>query len=395
MDAFYASVEQRDNPQYRGKPVVVGADPQGGKGRGVVSAASYEARTFGIHSAMPISQAFRRCPQAVYVGVRMARYQAVSARIFEIFHRYTDLVEPLSLDEAFLDVTGSRRLFGGAEIIAQRIQEKIWQDERLDASVGVATNKFVAKVASDLKKPKGFVVVSPGEENTFLKDLPIEWLWGVGPKTSQRLHEMGYVKIGEIARQNQEIIRSQFGSSGIRLWQLANGLDDRPVVAEEPAKSIGSETTFPRDISDTNLLRQTLLSLSETVAQRLRAEEVGARTLTLKYRDETFHTMTRSKALSEWTDQSPALYRAALQLLSRVSIKGRKIRLLGLSASNLVTVQTTRQLSLFETHSFGNRQLSEAIDSIRRRFGDEAVRPGSLTERTGQGSNADDRKIQG
>ena len=381
MDAFYASVEQRDHPQYRGKPVVVGADPQGGKGRGVVSAASYEARDFGIHSAMPISQAYRRCPRGVYVPVRMDRYQEVSNRIFDIFHRYTDLVEPLSLDEAFLDVTGSRRLFGGAEIIGQRIQEKIWKEESLQASVGVATNKFIAKVASDLKKPKGFVVVPAGEVARFLKDLPIHWLWGVGAKTTERLHRLGYVKIGDIARQNQHTFRVLFGALGTRLWQLANGLDDRPVVADEPAKSIGAETTFSRDTGDGPILRQTLLALADRVAQRLRAGRIAAKTLTLKYRDETFHTTTRSMAIEHCVDHTTVLYRAALQLLSRVPEKKRKVRLLGLSASTLISVHTAQQLSLFEDHVERNTQLSDAIDNIRQRFGDEAVRPASLLER--------------
>ena len=381
MDAFYASIEQRDHPHYRGKPVIVGADPRGGKGRGVVSAASYEARAFGVHSAMPISQAYRRCPSGVFVPVRMARYQEISARIFEIFHRYTDLVEPLSLDEAFLDVTGSRRLFGGAEIIGQRIQEKIWKEENLQASVGVASNKFIAKVASDLKKPKGFVVVPPGDGAQFLKDLPIRWLWGVGAKTTDRLHRLGYVKIGDIARQHQQTFRVLFGALGTRLWQLANGLDDRPVLAEEPAKSISAETTFSQDTSEGPLLRQTLLALADRVAQRLRAGRIAAKTLTLKYRNETFHTTTRSMAIDECADQASALYRAALELLSRVPDKKRKVRLLGLSASTLISVHATQQLSLFEDRPERQVKLSDAIDTIRNRFGDEAVRPATLLER--------------
>ena len=381
MDAFYASVEQRDHPSYRGQPVIVGADPQGGKGRGVVSAASYEARAFGIHSAMPISHAYRRCPKGVFVPVRMERYQEVSTRIFDIFHRYTDLVEPLSLDEAFLDVTGSRRLFGGAEIIGRRIQEKIWREERLQASVGVASNKFIAKVASDLKKPKGFVVVPPEEVARFLKDLPVHWIWGVGAKTTERLHRLGYVNIGDIARQNQQTFRVLFGVLGTRLWQLANGLDDRPVVADEPAKSIGAESTFSQDTGDGAIIRQTLLALADRIAQRLRAERTAAKTVTLKYRDDTFQTTTRSMAIDECVDQTTGLYRAALQLLSRVPDKKRKVRLLGLSASALISVHMPQQLSLFEDQRVRNIQLSEAIDKIRQQFGDEAVRPASLLER--------------
>jgi len=241
MDAFYASVEQRDNPRIRNQPVIVGADPQEGRGRGVVSAASYEARLFGIHSAMPIGLAYRSCPNGVFLPVRMDRYAEVSVRIFEIFRRYTDLVEPLSVDEAFFDVSGSHRLFGPAETIGRRIQEKILREERLMASVGVATNKFVAKVASDLKKPNGFVVVLPGEECKFLHDLPVERLWGSGSSTTKQLNQVGCTLIGDVARQNQESLRGLFGKLGTQLWYLANGYDDRPVVPDKLPKTISAE----------------------------------------------------------------------------------------------------------------------------------------------------------
>ncbi len=199
MDAFFASVEQRDHPEFRGKPVIVGADPKEGKGRGVVSAASYEAREFGIHSALPIGQAYRRCPHGIFLPVRMARYQEVSSHIFSIFRRYTDLVEPLSVDEAFLDVTGSLRLFGTPQAIGAQIQRDIWEDVHLNASVGVATTKFVAKVASDLQKPQGFVIVPDGTARAFLHDLPITRLWGAGPKTANLLQRRGYETIGQLA----------------------------------------------------------------------------------------------------------------------------------------------------------------------------------------------------
>ena len=378
MDAFYASVEQRDQPSYRDKPVIVGADPQRGKGRGVVSAASYEARVFGIHSAMPINQAYRRCPKGVFLPVRMARYQEVSSRIFAIFHRYTDLVEPLSLDEAFLDVTGSLRLFGTAEEIGRRIEAEIAQEEHLSASVGVATTKFVAKVASDLRKPKGFVIVEPGKEVEFLKDLPVERLWGAGPKMAKQLHRLGYRTIGDIARQGQAELAALLGQSGVHLWELANGIDPRPVIPDEPAKSIGSETTFQVDTADPNVIRQTLLELAEHVGQRLRADECLAGTLTLKFRDETFHTLTRAMAISEPTDQAPVLYRTALTLLDRIPFSGQKVRLLGLSASHLSTSAERQQLSLFGETPKRHSQLTEALDKIRTRFGDSAIKPGSL-----------------
>ena len=378
MDAFYASVEQRDQPSYRNKPVIVGADPQRGKGRGVVCAASYEARVFGIHSAMPINQAYRRCPQGVFLPVRMARYQEISVRIFAIFHRYTNLVEPLSLDEAFLDVTGSLRLFGPAEEIGQRIQAEIAQEEHLSASVGVAATKYVAKVASDLRKPKGFVTVEPGKEVEFLQDLPVERLWGAGPKTAQQLHRLGYYTIGAVARQGQAELEAVLGQPGVHFWELANGIDPRPVIPDEQAQSIGSETTFKKDTADPKVIRQTLLELAERVGRRLRTADTLAGTLTLKFRDETFRTLNRSMALAVPTDQAPVLYRTALTLLDRVPFSGQKVRLLGLSASHLSTSAERQQLSLFEETPKRQCQLTDALDKIRTRFGDSAIKPASL-----------------
>ncbi len=378
MDAFYASVEQRDHSAYRDKPVVVGADPKNGHGRGVVSAASYLARSFGIHSAMPISQAFRRCPTAVFLPVRMRRYQDVSKRIFEVFHRYTDLVESISLDEAFLDVTGSHALFGSAETIGKRIQDMIWKQERLHASVGVASNKFVAKVASDLKKPQGFVVVPNGTEREFLKKLPIDRLWGAGVKTTKVLHQAGCRTIGDIAQRPQGALRSLLGKPGAHLWQLAHGLDDRPVVPDSSAKSIGAETTFMRDTQDQEVIRRTLLRLSERVAQRLRSDGVLARSLTLKFRNELFETITRTSRFPASTDQASDLYAVALKLLSRVSPSAFKIRLLGLSATQFTVVDVNEQLVLFDSVRQRNIQRTRAMDRIRDRFGDESIQLGSL-----------------
>lgn len=380
MDAFYASVEQRDHHTYRGCPVIVGADPQGGRGRGVVSAASYEARAFGIRSAMPISQAYRRCPEGVFLPVRMSHYQAVSAQIFQIFGRYTDLVEPLSLDEAFLDVTGSLRLFGPAESIGRRIQAEIRDETGLGASVGIAANKFVAKVASDLRKPNGFVVVPPGQEVGFLQGLPIERLWGVGPKTAGRLRRMGLTTIGEVAARSQMELAADFGQLGAHLWELAQGIDVREVIPEEPAKSVGAETTFSEDTADPARIRQALLALSERVARRLRVDALQAGALTLKLRDETFRTQTRSVSLSEPTDQSQDLYRMALMLLERLPTLGRKVRLLGVAASRLSDLRGSGQQLALELDPAGakQRRLTEAVDRIQARFGKGAIRPASL-----------------
>lgn len=380
MDAFYASVEQRDHPVHRGRPVIVGADPQGGRGRGVVSAASYEARAFGIHSAMPISRAYRRCPEGVFLPVRMSRYQAVSSHIFRIFGRYTDLVEPLSLDEAFLDVTGSLRLFGSAEAIGRRIRMEILTETELGASVGIATNKFVAKVASDLRKPNGFVQVPPRQEAPFLQPLPIERLWGVGPKTAGRLRRMGCVIIGDVAARPQLELAAAFGQLGAHLWELAHGIDTREVIPEEPAQSVGAETTFPEDTADPVRIRQTVLALSEGVARRLRVDAIQAGALTLKLRDETFRTQTRSVSLSEPTDQSQDLYRTALMLLERLPSSGRKVRLLGVTASRLSDLMGSWQQLSLELNPAGakQRRLTEAVDRIHARFGKGAIRPASL-----------------
>ena len=380
MDAFYASVEQRDNPAFRGKPLVVGADPKKGKGRGVVSAASYEARMFGIHSAMPISRAYRRCPKAVYVPVSMARYREVSVRIFDIFHHYTDMVESLSLDEAFLDVTGSYRLFGNAETIGRRVQERIWKEERLSASVGVGSNKFVAKVASDLEKPKGFVIVTPGNESKFLQGLPVERLWGSGLKTTRRLHQLGYYKIGDLSREIPTNLRAQMGKLGIHLWELANGRDNRPVRPAESQKSLGAETTFSSDTADFVVVHDTLLALAERVTQRLRDGHVYAKVLTLKYRDETFQTWSRSMVLPNKTDQASVVFRSALSLIERVPARKRNVRLLGLSASNLSHESLGQQLSLFNVKENQDDQLTRAVDSIRRRFGGQSIQPATLLE---------------
>src|SRR5262245_39586133 len=231
MDAFYAAVEQCDHPAYRGRPVIVGADPQGGRGRGVVSTASYEARPFGVHSAMPISQAYQLCPQAIFLPVRMGRYHEVSERIFAIFQRYTDVVEPLSIDEAFLDATSSTRLFGAVEDIARRIKRDIVREERLVASVGVAPNKFLAKLASDLGKPNGFLVLHEADVEVFLHDLPVSRLWGVGKQTARQLEALGLRTIGQVAQWPQAQLSRRFGSLGTHIWRLAHGFDDRPVTS--------------------------------------------------------------------------------------------------------------------------------------------------------------------
>ncbi len=379
MDAFYAAVEQLDHPEYRGRPVIVGADPKGGKGRGVVSTASYEARPFGVHSAMPISQAYRLCPHAIFLPVRMARYHEISARIFAIFQRYTDVVERLSIDEAFLDVSGSTRLFGPVEDIAQRIKQDIVRDERLAASVGVAPNKFLAKLASDLSKPDGFLVLHEADVETFLSGLPVSRLWGAGKQTTRQLEALGLRTIGQVAKWPQAQLSKRFGSLGVHIWRLAHGIDDRPVMPHRDPKSIGAETTFGEDTDDVEILRRTLLELAEKVGQRLRAEGFMATKVTLKYRDADFMTLTRTQSLAEPTAVVLDLYHAASKLFGQLPSPRRKVRLLGIAASELTSL-AQHQLSLFADTTHKRLQAERAEDAIKARFGPQAITRAALLE---------------
>jgi DNA polymerase IV len=381
MDAFYAAVEQLDHAEYRGRPIIVGADPKRGKGRGVVSTASYEARPFGVHSAMPISQAYRLCPQAIFLPVRLGRYHEVSERIFTIFQRYTDVVEPLSIDEAFLDVTGSTQLFGPVEAIAQRIKQDIVREERLVASVGVAPNKFLAKLASDLSKPDGFLVLHRGDVEAFLHDLPVGRLWGVGKQTTHQLEALGLRTIGQVAQWPQAQLSKRFGSLGTHIWLLAHGIDDRPVTPHRAPQSIGSETTFAEDTDDAEILRRTLLELAEKVGQRLRAEGFMAMKVTLKYRDADFVTLTRTRSLPEPTAVAIDIYHAASELLGQVPSMRRRVRLLGIAASEL-TVPALQQLSLFSAMTHKRLQAERAEDAIKARFGPRAITRAALLDPT-------------
>jgi DNA polymerase IV len=397
MDAFYASVEQLDHPTYRGKPVVVGADPRGGKGRGVVAACSYEARPFGIRSAMPISQAYRLCPQAVYVRPRMSRYAEMSDRIFAILREYTDLVEPLSIDEAFLDVTASQRLHGPAACMGRTLKDRIRRELGLVASIGLAPNKFLAKVASDLGKPDGFVVVSQGKEREFLDPLPISRLWGVGPKTEARLKRLGLQTIGQIARMPVETLETMLGSAGRDLWELANGMDDRDVTSEQEAKSIGAETTFEQDTEDREEIRTTLLELSDRVGRRLRQEGYLAGGATLKFRDHLFRTTTRASVLARPSDVGDDLFREAWSLLQRVDWAGKRVRLLGVTATHLhLAAESSRgQLPLFSPPADPRHRLARTVDTIRARFGTESITRASLLPKRRQRQTQRRRQGQG
>jgi nucleotidyltransferase/DNA polymerase involved in DNA repair len=379
MDAFYAAVEQRDDPALRGQPVIVGADPRGGRGRGVVSTASYEARRFGVASAMPISQAFKLCPQGVYLPVAMEKYARVSSQVMEILGHFSDLVEPVSIDEAFLDVTGSRRALGDGETIARRLKGEIQRETELTASVGVASSKLVAKVASDMRKPDGLVVVPPGAEADFLAPLAVRRLWGVGPKVEESLAKLGVRTIGELAALPQERLARRFGSHGHDLLALARGLDDRPVVSDRgEAKSMGQEHTYESDTADLGRLRRTLLGLADGVAQRLRHHGLQARTITLKYRDETFHTATRAETLAAPVDSGNDLFRTAWALFQGVH-GPRKVRLLGIYASGFGAA--AGQLGLFPSPA---SPADRVRDTLEARFGTRTVTRASLLERSGK-----------
>lgn len=296
MDAFYASVEERDRPELLGKPVIVGGSPEK---RGVVSAANYIARRYGVHSAMPSATAHRLCPHGVHLPPRISYYAKISRQIREIFERFTPLVEPLSLDEAFLDVAGSEHLFGSAVDIAKQIRRAIRNELRLVASVGVAPNKFLAKIASDLRKPDALVVVEPDKVREFLDPLPVQRLWGVGKQSSQVFERLGIRTVGQLRGWPLDAILARFGCSGEHLWNLAHGRDDRAVVTEREAKSISHETTFEWDIHDKDVLRAWLVDLVEQVGCRLRQHGLRGRTVHLKVRFADFSTITRSQTIPE------------------------------------------------------------------------------------------------
>ena len=376
MDAFYASIEQLDHPEYKGRPVIVGADPKTGKGRGVVAACSYEARKFGIRSALPISRAWKLCPQGVYVRPRMNRYVEVSQQVMDVFRRYTDLVEPLSIDEAFLDITGSVALLGPADEIARSIKKAIREATGMTASVGLAPNKFLAKIASDLKKPDGLVVLQEDDVDQFLRDLPISRLWGVGPKTEARLHEMGFRTIGQLASASRESLVRTLGSLGEHLYQLSHGKDDRQVVPDWERKSVGTETTFDEDTDDRDLLLRTILELSDHVAERLRKDEYRARKVTLKLRYSNFSTHTKQHSLDRLIQTGDEIAAVARQLFSQFPLN-RKIRLIGVSAGDLHRGrEDPEQLTLFAT-SNPKEKLGHAVDEIKEKFGIDSLRRGS------------------
>ena len=377
MDAFYAAVEVLDAPELKGKPVVVG----GNKERGVVSSASYEAREFGVHSAQPIATALRLCPHGVFLPVRMWRYQEISQQIFRIFQRFSPLVEPLSLDEAFLDVTGSIRLFGSPEEIARKIKEQVVEETGLTVSAGVAPSKFVAKIASDLEKPDGLTIVLEGTVKEFLEPLPIEKLWGVGKATRKILAHLGVKTIGDLGCLSSKLLVRKLGKPGLHLYLLAKGIDQREVEPEREVKSIGHEDTYPVDISDLGEARKQLLSLANRVAKRLRGYGLVGKTVTLKVKYYDFVQITRSITLGEPTDDSTEIFQTCCNLLGKTEVGRRRVRLFGISLSQLSDSEEGKQLALFaKERPDKRRRLNKALDTISEKFGDGAIVPGTLLE---------------
>lgn len=382
MDAFYAAIEAREDPEIAERPIVVGADPQAGRGRGVVAACNYAARRFGIRSAMPISEAYRRCPHAVYLRPRIKLYSQVSARIMAILEGFTELVERISIDEAFLDVTESKRLFGDGVTIARKLKQEIWEAERLTVSVGVAPNKFLAKLASDLEKPDGLVVVEPGSEAAFLRPLSVERLWGVGEKTARRLHGLGLKTIGDLADSPPALLERRLGQAhGRHLHQLANGVDDRPVHTGGGRKQIGRETTFGIDTTDREFVRTTLLALTEDVSAHLRRKGLAARTIILKIRFAPFDTHTKRRTVSSSLSTTEAIYSIARELLVAVDSGATPIRLIGIGVSGLHEPQD-KQLGLFQEDGRDNSaKVAEVLDSFSERFGRNALKRAKLLRR--------------
>lgn len=373
MDAFYASVEQRDFPELRGRPVLVGGDP---RSRGVVAAASYEARGFGVRSAMPMAQAIRLCPQAEIRPPRFRDYRKASVQMREILSRYSPLVEPLALDEAFLDVAGCEKSVGSPREIGLRIKDEIRRELALVASVGIGPVKFVAKLASDLGKPDGFVHVADGEVIEFLGPLGVERLWGVGPATLKRLHGLGFRRISQLQDVRCEILENALGSQGSHFWRLARGIDPRAVHPNGDPKSLSHETTFPSDIRDPEVLRAELHELTDQVCARLRREHSLASAVTLKIRFESFQTMTRSAHWRRPTDSTEVIWEQVKKIWSQEPWWDRApIRLLGVALGGLSRPKEYRQLDLFdEFDEESKRNVDVAVDQIREKFGVHALR---------------------
>ncbi len=369
MDAFFAQIEQRDNPKYKDTPLIVG----GPLHRGVISSASYEARKYGLHAGMPLSKAKKMCPGGIYVPVNMEKYITESEKIKNIFFQFTPLVEMMGSDEGFMDITGCQKLFGDAVEIAKKIKGRIYEQTNLTSSAGIAPNKFLAKLASSLGKPNGLTVLQNTKKvRQKIKQLPISYIWGVGRVGQQTLNHMGINTIGQLADTPVHILESKLGQNGKIIHQLANGIDNRPVVPNQEPKSMGRETTYDQDIEDSAILKSTLLLLSQKVARNLNYKQYKAKTLTLKLRFADFKTITRRLTLERHTSNIMEIYRTAVKILEKTDISKKKIRLIGLTAGNLkpASMLTT----LFSDQEYERHEnITQAIEQISEKFGRDKI----------------------
>jgi len=380
LDAFFASVEQRDNQIYQGKPLIVGGISGGGGNlnRGVVHAASYEARKYGIRAGMSIWEARQKCPRGIFVPSRMSRYLEISKKFFQICSNYTPLVEPLGMDELFLDVSGCESLFGTAETIGKKIKERVYRELGLKVSVGIAENKFLAKISTNLGKPDGFYIIPPEDTQKILYSLPISALWGIGRKTEELLKKSGVYGVEQLAKMPDSIIENLLGKNGKKIKLLAQGIDQSPVTPPSKVKSIGRETTFPTNIIEKAILIKELLKISQIVGYAARKEDYKGRTITLKIRFHNFATFNKSKTLENPTHLDDIIFKTVVELLDKVKLKKGGVRLLGIRLSNLTPGNKRNQLKFIRDKEDKLEQLSQSLDKIRKKFGSKAITRASL-----------------
>ncbi len=380
LDAFFASVEQRDNQTYQGKPLIVGGISGGGGNlnRGVVHAASYEARKYGIRAGISIWEARQKCPQGIFVPSRISRYSEISQKFFQICSNYTPLIEPLSMDELFLDVSGCESLFGPIDVIGRKIKERVHRELGLKVSVGIAENKFLAKIATNLGKPDGFYIIPSENIKKILYKLPISTLWGIGRKTEGLLKKYGIYQVEQLAKMPDSVIENLLGKNGRNIKLLAQGTDKSPVIPPSEVKSIGRETTFPTNITEKAILIKELLKISQIVGYTARKEGYKGRTITLKIRFHNFITFNKSKTLENPTHLDDIIFKTIVELLDKVRFKKSGVRLLGIRLSNLTPGNKRNQLKFVRDKEDKLEQLSQSLDKIREKFGSKAITRASL-----------------
>jgi len=387
LDAFFASVEQRDNPAYQGKPLIVGGinGGEGNSNRGVVCAASYEARKCGVHAGMPIWEARQKCPQGIFIPSQMIKYLEASKKFFQICSTYTPLIEPLSIDELFLDVSGCESLFGSSEIIGRKIKKRVYQELGIKVSIGIAENKFLAKIATNLGKPDGFYIIPSKDIQKILYSLPVSSLWGIGKKTEELLKKSGIYQVKQLAKMPDSILENLLGKNGKKMKLLAQGIDESPVTPPSTAKSIGKETTFGTNITEKAVLVKELLKISQMVGYTARKKGYKGRTITLKIRFHNFVTFNRSKTLENPTHIDDIIFKTVVELLDKVRHKKGGVRLLGIKLSNLTSGKEIKQLKFLRDEEDKKddklQQLTQSLDKIREKFGSKAVTRASLLKK--------------